>query len=101
MQAARCRAVLLAAGQRSSPDADSALETLCQTYWYPLYAHVRRCGHSAHDAQDVTQGFFWKLLEKRWLDSADREKGRLRTFLMVGNHDERAAMRAEGPQPPS
>lgn len=47
------------------------------------FSDVRRCGHSPHDAQDLTQGFFCQLLEKRWLDSADREKGRLRTFLVV------------------
>ena len=48
-----------------------------------LYAYVRRCGKSPHDAQDLTQAFFCRLLEKRWLDSADREKGKLRSFLIV------------------
>jgi len=75
--------VVLAARQRTSPESAAALETICRAYWYPLYAYVRRCGHSAHDAQDLTQEFFSRLLEKRWLDSADRDKGRLRTFLIV------------------
>jgi RNA polymerase sigma-70 factor (ECF subfamily) len=59
------------------------LEAICRAYWYPLYAYVRRCGQSPHDAQDITQEFFCRLLEKRWLDAADREKGKLRTFLIV------------------
>lgn len=61
----------------------AALETICRAYWYPLYAFVRRSGHTAHDAQDLTQEFFSRLLEKRWLDNADRAKGRLRTFLIA------------------
>lgn len=75
--------VVLAAKQRSSTESAAALEAICRAYWYPLYAYVRRCGRSAHDAQDLTQGFFCRLLEKNWLDSADREKGKLRTFLIV------------------
>ena len=75
--------VVLAARQRSSPESGAALEAICRAYWYPLYAYVRRCGQSPHDAQDLTQEFFCRLLEKRWLDSADREKGKLRTFLVV------------------
>src|SRR2546422_7781192 len=75
--------VVLDATHRHSPASAAALETLCRAYWYPLYAFVRRCGQSPHDAQDLTQEFFCRLLEKHWLDSADREKGRLRTFLIV------------------
>jgi RNA polymerase sigma factor (sigma-70 family) len=75
--------VVLAARQRSSPGSAAALEAICRAYWYPLYAYVRRCGQSPHDAQDLTQGFFCRLLEKNWLDSVDREKGKLRTFLIV------------------
>ena len=75
--------VVLAATQRPSPESAAALEAICHAYWYPLYAYVRRCGQSPHDAQDLTQEFFCRLLEKHWLDSADREKGRLRTFLIV------------------
>jgi RNA polymerase sigma-70 factor (ECF subfamily) len=75
--------LVLAATQQSSAESAAALETICQAYWYPLYAYVRRSGQSPHDAQDLTQDFFQRLLEKRWLAAADREKGRLRTFLIV------------------
>ena len=74
--------VVLAARQ-PSPESAVALDAICRAYWYPLYAYVRRCGQSPHDAQDLTQEFFCRLLEKRWLDAADREKGKLRTFLIV------------------
>src|SRR5205085_6271586 len=63
--------------------AAGALEKLCQTYWYPLYAFVRRKGHSPHDAQDLTQTFFARLLEKNYIAQADRERGRFRTFLLA------------------
>jgi RNA polymerase sigma-70 factor (ECF subfamily) len=72
-----------AVARPDAPQSAAALESLCRAYWYPLYAYVRRCGQSPHDAQDLTQGFFHHLLEKRWFDSADREKGKLRTFLVV------------------
>lgn len=52
-------------------------------YWYPIYAFVRRSGQSPADAEDLTQAFFCRLLEKQWLTSADPEKGRLRTFLIT------------------
>jgi RNA polymerase sigma-70 factor (ECF subfamily) len=71
------------ATRQPTPESATALETICQAYWYPLYAYVRRCGKSPHDAQDLTQEFFCRLLEKRWLDAADREKGKLRSFLIV------------------
>ena len=74
--------LVLAATRDSSPDSMAALETVCRAYWYPLYAYVRRCGKSPDDAQDITQEFFRRLLEKHWLANADREKGRLRTFLV-------------------
>lgn len=74
--------VVLAARQ-PTPESAAALEAICRAYWYPLYAYVRRCGQSPHDAQDLTQEFFHRLLEKRWLDAADRKKGKLRTFLIV------------------
>jgi DNA-directed RNA polymerase specialized sigma24 family protein len=74
---------IVAAACQPSPESAAALETICRTYWYPLYTYVRRCGQSPHDAQDLTQEFFCRLLEKRLLDSADRQKGRLRTFLIV------------------
>jgi len=75
--------VVLAARDNASPDSAAALEALCRTYWYPLYAFVRRQGHAACDAQDLTQEFFARLLEKGYLAAAAREKGRFRTFLRV------------------
>jgi RNA polymerase sigma-70 factor (ECF subfamily) len=75
--------VVLAATHPNAPDSTEALEVICRAYWHPLYAYVRRCGHSPHDAQDVTQEFFRRLLEKHWLENADRKKGRLRTFLVL------------------
>src|SRR5688572_18941874 len=66
-----------------SPQAHQALETLCGNYWYPLYAYVRRQGRSAHDAQDLTQAFFARLLEKNYLADVQREKGRFRSFLLA------------------
>jgi RNA polymerase sigma-70 factor (ECF subfamily) len=75
--------VVLAAGDRSSPAADVALEELCRTYWYPLYAYVRRQGHAREDAQDLTQAFFAKLLEKNYLAGLDSNRGRFRAFLLT------------------
>jgi RNA polymerase sigma-70 factor (ECF subfamily) len=75
--------VVLAARRQSSPESAAALESICRAYWYPLYAYARRCGQSPHDAQDLTQEFFHRLLAQRWLDSADSAKGKLRTFLIV------------------
>jgi len=75
--------VVLAAGQPASPAAAAALEELCRTYWYPLYAFVRRKGHSPDDAQDLTQAFFARLLVKNYVAQADRERGRFRTFLLA------------------
>jgi RNA polymerase sigma factor (sigma-70 family) len=78
-----CWGRILEASDPTAPEARAALEGLCRDYWYPLYAYVRRSGQSPHDAQDLTQEFFCRLLQKHWLDSADREKGKLRTFLIV------------------
>lgn len=74
--------VVLAAGRGESPGSRAALESLCQTYWYPLYAFARRRGHSPEDAQDLTQDFFARLLEKNWLDRACPERGRFRSFVL-------------------
>jgi RNA polymerase sigma factor (sigma-70 family) len=63
--------------------AGEALERLCGDYWHPLYAFARRSGHSADDAKDLTQGFFAILLEQGWLGDVDRQKGKLRTFLLT------------------
>ena len=75
--------MVLSARDKASPASALALESLCQGYWYPLYAFVRRQGHSAHDAQDLTQEFFARLLEKDYLQAAEQQKGRFRTFLIV------------------
>src|SRR5438445_1729020 len=90
--------VVLTAGQNSSPQAAEALEKLCRTYWYPLYAYVRRQGHSPPDAQDLTQEFFARLLARNYLGTVGREKGKFRSFLLAAlNHfmaDERDRARA-------
>jgi RNA polymerase sigma factor (sigma-70 family) len=76
--------VVLAAGRDTQTDASArALETLCQTYWYPLYAFVRHRVKDEHEAQDLTQAFFERLLEKRTLADADPDRGRFRTFLLT------------------
>jgi RNA polymerase sigma factor (sigma-70 family) len=75
--------VVVTAADGDSTKARKALEHLCTTYWYPLYAFVRREGHGAHDAQDLTQEFFARLLEKNWLNAVDREKGKFRSFLLA------------------
>jgi RNA polymerase sigma-70 factor (ECF subfamily) len=72
--------VVVRAGDSQSPEAASAMEGLCQTYWYPLYAFVRRKGHSHEDASDLTQAFFAQFLEKRYLRSFDSNLGKFRTF---------------------
>lgn len=96
--------VVLAAGQGGSPAAFQALERLCQTYWYPLYAYVRRQGYPPEDAQDLTQAFFERVLEKNYLAQVDRDRGRFRAFLLAAlkhflsdqrDHD-RAAKRGGG-----
>ena len=75
--------VVVQAGDSQSPEAAGALEKLCQTYWYPLYAFVRRKGHSHEDASDLTQAYFAKFLEKRYLKSVDADLGKFRTFLLT------------------
>jgi RNA polymerase sigma-70 factor (ECF subfamily) len=75
--------VVLAAGNRASPDADAAIEALCRTYWYPLYAYSRRRGDTREQAQDLTQEFFLRLLDRNDLQSADPQRGRFRAFLLT------------------
>jgi RNA polymerase sigma factor (sigma-70 family) len=75
--------IVLAAGQRESSAAAQALERLCAAYWYPLYAYVRRQGHGPHDAQDLVQEFFLRLLDRNYLRFADRSRGRFRSFLLT------------------
>jgi RNA polymerase sigma-70 factor (ECF subfamily) len=75
--------VVLAAGRKDSQRARDALESLCQAYWYPLYAFVRRLGHGPHDAEDLVQAFFAQCLAKNYLGAADQSKGRFRSFLLL------------------
>ena len=74
---------MLAAGKRSTPQSDAALEHLCRTYWFPLYAYVRRRGYSKEDAEDLTQAFFARFLSKNYLDGLSAERGRFRAFLLA------------------
>jgi RNA polymerase sigma factor (sigma-70 family) len=74
---------VLAAGKGDSRQGHAALAHLCETYWYPLYAFVRRRGLSPEDAQDSTQEFFARLLAGNWVSDADPAKGRFRTFLLT------------------
>ena len=94
--------VLTAQGR--SPAADEALEKLCRTYWWPLYGFVRRNGYTPEEAQDLTQGFFARLLERRELETVRQEKGRLRSYLLASlknflsktRHREMIVKRGEG-----
>src|ERR1700721_3116446 len=75
--------VVLTAPGADTTQAQAALEHLCRIYWYPIYHFVRRQGHSTHDAQDLTQEFFARLLEKHWIADADQTRGRLRSFMLL------------------
>src|ERR1051325_8624813 len=74
--------VVLAACNSDPATQAAALEQLCSTYWYPLYAYIRRRGNGPEDAQDLTQEFFARLLEKRWLDGIEKNGSRFRSFLL-------------------
>jgi RNA polymerase sigma-70 factor (ECF subfamily) len=74
--------LVLAGGDTQSPHAKEALEKLCRTYWYPLYAYVRRKGYQPHDAHDLTQEFFARLLARNYLSVTDRNRGKFRSFLL-------------------
>ena len=75
--------LVLKAANRSSQSGQDALAQLCQHYWYPLYAFVRSRGYDAHQAEDMTQEFFQRLIEKNYVGDADRAKGKFRTFLLT------------------
>ncbi len=75
--------MVLSAGRKSSPHSDRALGELCQTYWYPLYAYVRRQGKAKEDAEDLVQGFFARFLEKNHLEGLAAERGKFRAFLLA------------------
>jgi RNA polymerase sigma-70 factor (ECF subfamily) len=83
-----------------------ALEKLCRSYWFPLYAYIRRLGRSPEDAQDLTQGFFYELLEKNYFRAAQRGRGKFRSFLLVSlkyflenERDQRMAQKRGGGVP--
>ena len=79
--------VVITAARTDTPRARAALENLCQTYWHPLYAYVRRRGHSPEDAKDLTQEFFARLLEHNRVAGVNQDKGRFRSFLLASmNH---------------
>src|SRR5262245_18654742 len=94
--------VVLAAGDRTSPETAAALSRLCQSYWFPIYAFVRKRGYSPDQAQDLTQEFFAGFLEKNHLAKAARERGRFRCFLMTSvenflrNENDRARAQKRG-----
>lgn len=74
---------VVTAGRRSTPQSEKALGELCGNYWYPLYAYVRRRGYSREDAEDLTQSFFARFLERNYLDGLSSERGRFRAFLLA------------------
>jgi len=79
--------LVLRAGKSDTAPTRAALASLCQMYWFPLYAHARRRGHTPHDAEDLTQEFFARLLERDLLAAADPNRGRFRSFLLAAmNH---------------
>ena len=86
----------------SGPRAQEALAILCRAYWYPIYACVRRFGFSADEAEDLTQGFFTRVLQKNYLGDFERERGRFRSFLLVAlkhfiaNHRDAARAQKRG-----
>jgi len=98
--------VVLAAGQSTEDQASAALEQLCQTYWYPLYAYIRRRGHSLEDAQDLTQSYLLQLLERKSFARANPHRGRFRSYLLAGlnyflvdEHARATAQKRGGGQP--
>lgn len=97
---------MLAAGQEDSTLAVAALEQLCRTYWYPLYAYVRRKGYREHDAQDLTQGFFAHLLDRKALKQVGPGRAKFRSWLLTAlnhflndEHDRRQAAKRGGGKP--
>ncbi len=94
--------VVLKAGSAGAPGADQALEDLCSTYWYALYAYVRRQGHSKEDAEDLVQSFFARFLAKNYLEGLSSDRGKFRAFLLaslkhfLANEWDRAGRRKRG-----
>ncbi len=81
--ATRWTVVMTAASSEDSSNAAEALSELCKTYWYPLFAFLRRRGHATHEAEDLTQAFFANLLARDFLSNIDRRKGKFRSFLLA------------------
>ena len=99
--------LVVAAGAKATPHSEEALARLCEAYWYPLYAYVRRWGYTSDEAQDLTQEFFARLMEKEYLRQADPHRGRFRSFLLaalkhfLANERDRAgAQKRGGGRPP-
>ena len=96
---------MVAAKDLAAPEAREALATLCEAYWYPIYAYVRRQGHTPEASQDLTQEFFAYVLERDLLAKADPARGRFRTFLrtvcarQLANHRNREKARKRGGKP--
>ena len=74
---------MVAAAANPTPGSHASLARICEAYWHPVYAFVRRTGYDCDQAQDLTQAFFATMLEKNYLGNADRERGRFRTFLLA------------------
>ena len=93
---------IVTAGQAPTAESEEALEYLCRTYWPPVYAYLRRQGHDVHEAQDLTQGFFARFLEKNYLENVRPEKGKFRSYLLgavkhfVSNERDRAQAKKRG-----
>lgn len=99
--------VILTAGKPDATGHCQAMATLCQTYWFPIYAYLRRCGHQSHEAEEFTQTFFAKLLEKEYLRNVEPEPGKFRSFLLTAlkcflanEHDRAAAQKRGGGRKP-
>jgi DNA-directed RNA polymerase specialized sigma24 family protein len=75
--------LIVAAGDSAAPESREAIAALCETYWWPVYAFIRRSGKDADSARDLTQGFFARVLEKQYFKDAKRERGRFRSFLLT------------------
>jgi RNA polymerase sigma factor (sigma-70 family) len=95
--------VVAAANDPVSTQGQDALAVLCKTYWFPVYAFIRRFGRSTEDARDLTQSFFARVLEKHYLKAADPQRGRFRSFLLASvrnflanEHDREAALKRGG-----
>lgn len=95
--------IVRAAGHPDAPDGAAALAALCEAYWFPVYAYIRRTGKNGEDARDLTQAFFARMIEKNDVSDADPARGRFRTFLLTSvrhflanQHDAAMALKRGG-----